>query len=62
MILFPEIQIKIQEELDAVIGPDRLPTIADRESLPYLNACVLETMRWNPSVNTGKFWVTVFTF
>lgn len=53
MILFPEIQAKIQQELDTVIGPDRLPTIADRESLPYLNACVLETMRWNPSVNTA---------
>ncbi|KAG8910900.1 hypothetical protein FRC00_007376 [Tulasnella sp. 408] len=53
MILFPEIQAKIQQELDAVIGPDRLPTIADRESLPYLHACMLEAMRWNPSVNTA---------
>lgn len=29
-----------------MIGPDRLPTWEDREKLPYINACILELMRW----------------
>jgi cytochrome P450 len=46
MTLFPDIQKKAQTEIDDVIGYNRLPTIADRESLPYLSALVLEVLRW----------------
>lgn len=35
-----------QAELDAVIGPQRLPEFGDRPSLPYMNALVKETLRW----------------
>jgi len=27
--------MKAQKEIDSVIGTDRLPTMADRDSLPY---------------------------
>ncbi|KII91146.1 hypothetical protein PLICRDRAFT_51332 [Plicaturopsis crispa FD-325 SS-3] len=47
MTLFPEVQKKAQEELDTVIGSDRLPEFADRERLPYVNALALEVLRWN---------------
>lgn len=40
MTLFPEVQKKAQEELDRVIGPDRLPEFKDRDQLPYINALV----------------------
>ncbi|EIN06103.1 cytochrome P450 [Punctularia strigosozonata HHB-11173 SS5] len=46
MMLHPDVQKKAQEEIDRVVGPDRLPTLADREHLPYINALVKETMRW----------------
>ncbi|KAI0712382.1 O-methylsterigmatocystin oxidoreductase [Earliella scabrosa] len=46
MSLYPDIQRKAQDELDAVVGPDRLPTFADRDSLVYVNAIVKETLRW----------------
>ncbi len=36
---------KAQEELDRVVGPDRLPEFGDRESLPYLNAVLEELYR-----------------
>ena len=42
----PEIQAKVQEELDAVIGPDALPTVDDRTRLPYTFACLAESMRY----------------
>jgi cytochrome P450 len=48
MTLYPEIQRKAQEEIDRVIGIKRLPSIGDRESLPYVNAVVKEAFRWHP--------------
>ncbi|KAK2577857.1 hypothetical protein KPH14_001120 [Odynerus spinipes] len=45
LILFPDVQKKAQEEIDRVIGNKRLPTLADRSRLTYLNAIVLESLR-----------------
>ena len=42
----PEIQAKVHEELDRVIGRDVLPTVDDRTRLPYLFACLAESMRY----------------
>ncbi|KAG2152857.1 cytochrome P450 [Suillus clintonianus] len=47
MTLFPDVQKKAQAEIDAVVGPDRLPSLADRGSLPYIEALVKEVLRWN---------------
>ena len=54
MTCFPEVQRKAQAELDAVIGSDRMPTIADREQLPYINALLLEVLRWIPVAPLGR--------
>jgi cytochrome P450 len=53
MVHHPEWQVKCQEELDRVCG-GRPPTIADMPNLPVLRACIKETMRWKPTVPTGK--------
>ena len=50
---YPEAQKAAQEELDRVVGVDRLPDIIDQDDLPYLNALIKETMRWHPSVAIG---------
>ena len=42
----PEIQAKVHEELDRVIGPDAWPTVDDRTRLPYTFACLAESMRY----------------
>ncbi|KIJ20113.1 hypothetical protein PAXINDRAFT_166256 [Paxillus involutus ATCC 200175] len=47
LTLFPDVQKKVQAEIDAVVGPDRLPTFADRDSLPYVEALAKEVMRWH---------------
>ncbi|KIK24043.1 hypothetical protein PISMIDRAFT_421565 [Pisolithus microcarpus 441] len=53
MILNPEIQDKVHEELDAVVGKGVLPTFEDRERLPYLQAVLYEVMRWHPVLPLG---------
>ncbi|KAH9952749.1 cytochrome P450 [Russula dissimulans] len=46
LVLFPQVQRRAQQELDIVIGRDRLPTFDDRPRLPYLEAICKELMRW----------------
>jgi cytochrome P450 len=46
MVLHPEAQRQAQEEIDQVVGRDRLPTFQDYEGLPYVRALVKEVMRW----------------
>jgi cytochrome P450 len=48
MTLFPEAQNEAQYEIDEVIGRYCLPTLSDRQSLPYVNALVKEVLRWHP--------------
>ncbi|EKM51684.1 uncharacterized protein PHACADRAFT_150298 [Phanerochaete carnosa HHB-10118-sp] len=48
MMLFPEAQRLAQEELDHVLGNDRLPEFDDRDSLPYVTAIMKEVLRWRP--------------
>jgi hypothetical protein len=45
MTLFPDKQQKAQQELDSVVGLDRLPEFSDRSALPYVDAVVQEVMR-----------------
>jgi cytochrome P450 len=52
--LHPEVVKKAQEELDSVVGHERLPTFEDRPYLPYLNALVMEVFRWHTITPTGK--------
>ena len=45
MAAFPDIQTEIQEELDSVVGRDRLPSLQDQPYLPYTTAVIFETER-----------------
>ena len=54
MALYPEVQKKAQAEIDAVVGKDRLPDFHDRPSLPYVNAVLKESSRWNLVVPLGR--------
>ena len=48
MTIHPEVQQKAREEIDRVVGTHRLPTFSDRESLPYVEAVLKESFRWQP--------------
>jgi len=53
MVLNPGVQSKAQEELDRVVGPNRLPEFSDEPELPYLRAICKEVLRWQPAVPLG---------
>lgn len=46
MVLYPSVQRKAQAELDAVVGPHRLPDFSDMKYLPYIVAVTKELLRW----------------
>ena len=50
IVLHPNVQAKAQEEIDRVIGNERIPDFDDRPQLPYTEAVYLETFRWRPVV------------
>lgn len=53
MTIYPEMQRKAQDEIDRVLGAGRHPKVADRASLPYIDAVVKEVLRWHPVAPMG---------
>lgn len=53
MVLYPDKFQKLKGELDTVVGSTRLPTFEDFADLPYMRACVKETLRWRPVTPTN---------
>lgn len=54
MTLYPNVLKRAQEEVDRVIGVDRLPSFSDRKNLPYIEALVQETLRWENVLPLSK--------
>ncbi|KAG8223772.1 hypothetical protein J437_LFUL001492 [Ladona fulva] len=45
MVLYPDVQLQVQDEIDRIIGRDRLPSLSDKASLPYVEATMSEILR-----------------
>jgi cytochrome P450 len=54
MVLHPEVHKKAQEEIDRVIGLDRLPDLDDKQALPYLECVLKEVYRCVYSVSSSR--------
>ncbi|KAL4940598.1 hypothetical protein BDV06DRAFT_213320 [Aspergillus oleicola] len=52
-LLFPHVVKPAQDELDRVVGSDRIPTFDDEANLPYVAALARETLRWRPITKIG---------
>ncbi|XP_038045429.1 cytochrome P450 2U1-like [Patiria miniata] len=48
MAMYPEVQNKVQKEIDDVIGSDRQPIGEDSNAMPYTNAVLMEMQRHRP--------------
>lgn len=62
MVLHPEAQKKAQEEIDHVVGTNRLPTYADRPNLPYVDAVMREVLRWHTPVPMSESCWSICAF
>uniref|UniRef100_A0A8D2PTW0 Uncharacterized protein n=1 Tax=Zosterops lateralis melanops TaxID=1220523 RepID=A0A8D2PTW0_ZOSLA len=47
MVIYPDIQEKVQKELDAVVGRSHVFCYEDRKKLPYTNAVIHEIQRYS---------------
>ena len=56
--LNPEAVKKAHLELDAVVGSHRFPEHADRDSLTYVSAIILEAIRWHVVIPIGAVHYT----
>ncbi|KAF5307365.1 hypothetical protein FQR65_LT07082 [Abscondita terminalis] len=56
LCMFPEIHVRVQEEVDRVVGRSRLPTLDDRKNMPYTEAVIRESLRFDPvfTINTAR--------
>lgn len=57
MTLYPDVQARAQQELDRVVGKDRLPTWEDRFRLPFVGNVVKETLRWKSVTPLGSYLI-----
>ncbi|XP_064191256.1 cytochrome P450 2U1 [Anguilla rostrata] len=45
MSVYPDIQEKVQAEIDSVVGTDRVPSLTDKASCPFTEATIMEVQR-----------------
>ncbi|XP_077437759.1 cytochrome P450 1B1 [Vanacampus margaritifer] len=50
LVKYPEMHVRLQEEVDKVVDRSRLPTIEDQPQLPYVMAFIYEVMRFTSFV------------
>ncbi|GFR68723.1 cytochrome P450 2J6 [Elysia marginata] len=47
MVCFPDIQAKLYQEIEDVVGTDRAPDVSDKNKLNFLSAFIMETQRFS---------------
>ncbi len=58
MVAYPQVQTRIQNELDEAVGRNRLPKLSDKPSLPFTCATIFEIQRLTRSKMAGPHLCT----
>ncbi|EMD31065.1 hypothetical protein CERSUDRAFT_60535 [Gelatoporia subvermispora B] len=53
MLNYPAVMKRAREEIDSVVGSERMPNFDDEDNLPYVVACVQELLRCHPPIIMG---------
>ncbi|XP_054838684.1 cytochrome P450 2J6-like [Eublepharis macularius] len=53
MVAYPDVQEKVQKELDATVAPSQTICYEDRKNLPYTNAVIHEVQRFSNIIAIG---------
>ncbi|ETE57397.1 Cytochrome protein, partial [Ophiophagus hannah] len=53
MVLYPDVQAKVQQEIDTLLTPGQSVCYEDRKKLPYTNAVVHEIQRFSNIISIG---------
>ncbi|XP_071803788.1 cytochrome P450 2J5-like [Asterias amurensis] len=53
MMLHPEVQTRVQQEIDTVVGRNRMPKLSNKPDMPYTEAVILELQRLGNIVPLG---------
>lgn len=61
LAMHPDIQKRAQDEIDKVVGPERLPNFDDRDELVYLNAVLKEVSRMYQVTPLGESKLSTLT-
>ena len=59
--MHPEVARLAQQELDEVLGGERLPDFSDKARLPYISAVMKEVLRWRTPSPLGTVFLLFFT-
>ena len=57
MLLYPDVQARARAEINEIVKHDQMPSIDDKDSLPYLSAVLLEVLRCYTPAPLGLFAV-----
>ena len=59
--MHPEVVRLAQQELDEVLGGERLPDFFDKPRLPYISSVMKEVLRWRTPSPLGTVFLPFFT-
>ncbi|KAF8908373.1 cytochrome P450 [Mucidula mucida] len=53
MAVYPDVQKRAQAEIENTLGAGHLPTLDDRDAMPFVRALIKEVIRWGPVAPLG---------